>query len=165
MLAAALLLLMFILPAYAAEEGIENGIAGELGTSGETDYYRNLYGLSGETDSDKLLDIPNVTVEDLGARLVEKGGDFVYLLKIAGRYVCLGTFVICCIMIVIGIIGNQRRDSLPGSPSAGIRYHWSNYLRCNLCGHHMRRANRSVHCGLGYFLSISKWICRWKIGY
>ena len=67
-LAAALLLLMFILPAYAAEEGIENGIAGELGTSGETDYYRNLYGLSGETDSDKLLDIPNVTVEDLGNR-------------------------------------------------------------------------------------------------
>lgn len=123
-LAAALLLLMFILPAYAAEEGIENGIAGELGTSGETDYYRNLYGLSGETDSDKLLDIPNVTVEDLGARLVEKGGDFVYLLKIAGRYVCLGTFVICCIMIVIGIIGNHRMlaSAIIGAIISGVIY-------------------------------------------
>lgn len=120
-----LMLLTFILPAYAAEEGIDNAIAGEIGGSGTTtDYYRNLYGLSGETDSNNILDTPNVTVDDLGALLAAKGGDFVYLLKIVGRYMCLGMFIICCIMIVIGIIGNHRMltSAIIGAIVSGLAY-------------------------------------------
>ena len=120
-----LMLLVFILPAYAAGEGIDNGVAGEIGRSDAApDYYRDLFGLSSETDSDSLLDVPNVTVDDLGNRLAAKGGDFVYLIKIAGRYVCLGAFVICCIMIVIGIIGNHRMlaSAIIGAIISGLAY-------------------------------------------
>ena len=83
-----LTLLAFILPAYAAEEGVDNAVADEIGGHNvATDYYRELFGLSNETDSDNLLDVPNVTVDDLGERLAAKAGDFVYLIKIVGRYV------------------------------------------------------------------------------
>lgn len=120
-----LTLLVFILPAYAAEEGIDNAVADEIGGSNvATDYYRELFGLSNETDSDNLLDVPNVTVDDLGERLAAKAGDFVYLIKIVGRYVCLGAFIICCIIIVIGIIGNQRTlaKAIIGAIISGLAY-------------------------------------------
>lgn len=57
-----LTLLAFILPAYAAEEGVDNAVADEIGGNNvATDYYRELFGLSNETDSDNLLDVPNIT--------------------------------------------------------------------------------------------------------
>ena len=139
-----LTLLAFILPAYAAEEGVDNAVADEIGGNNvATDYYRELFGLSNETDSDNLLDVPNVTVDDLGERLAAgaqpdcadadgvgplhiaaKAGDFVYLIKIVGRYVCLGAFIICCIIIVIGIIGNQRTlaKAIIGAIISGLAY-------------------------------------------
>jgi len=124
-LAVALLIIAFILPVYAAEEGIESSVAGEIGEGGGTsDYYKDLYGLSEETDSGNLLNVPNVTIDDLGDRLAAKGGDFVYLIKIVGRYVCLGAFIICCIMIVIGIIGNHRMlvSAIIGAIISGLAY-------------------------------------------
>ena len=120
-----LILLSFILPTYAVGDGIENAVAGEIGRDEtSTDYYRDLFGLSDETDPNGILDVPNVTVDDLGDRLAAKGADFVYLIKIVGRYVCLGAFVICCIMIIIGIIGNRRMLvwAIIGAITAGLLY-------------------------------------------
>lgn len=62
-------------------------------------------GLVNDTISDLA---PNVTTNDIVDRLETKGNDVVTFLKTIGKYVCIGAFVICCILTIIGIIGNHR---------------------------------------------------------
>ena len=51
---------------------------------------------------------PNITTDDIVNRLETKGNDVVTILQTVGRYVCIGAFIICCILTLFGIIGNPR---------------------------------------------------------
>lgn len=51
---------------------------------------------------------PNVTTGTIISRLEAKGNDIVSILQIIGKYVCIAGFIICCILTIIGIIGNKR---------------------------------------------------------
>lgn len=51
---------------------------------------------------------PNVTTDELVGRIEQKSNDVVTILQTVGKYVCFASFIICCMLILIGIIGNRR---------------------------------------------------------
>lgn len=51
---------------------------------------------------------PNVTTETIIKKLGNKGNDVVSILQIIGKFICITGFILCCILIVIGIVGNKK---------------------------------------------------------
>lgn len=125
----AMLCMVFILcgwtvSAFAAER-VESGVASE---SIESKKKPDGGGMSIEqaTDPEYVLGIKggNYSADHIGDKLRNKGMDVVYLLKIVGRYACLAAFVVCCILLVFGIVGNTRlllRSSI-GAIISGVMY-------------------------------------------
>ena len=108
------------LPAFAA--GVETGVAGTIGE--EETYNPNAYELPDDLQPENVLGVPNVTVDDLGNRLIDKGEDVVWLIKIVTRYICLGAFLLSCVFILVGIIGNRKIlvSSILGAVISGVCY-------------------------------------------
>ena len=63
--------------------------------------------LQSELD-DLYSNIPHVTTDDIVGRLENKGNDIVNILQTIGRYVCIAAFIICCLLTLIGVMGNPR---------------------------------------------------------
>lgn len=109
-----LLLLMgcMVVPAFATNgEDVRTGTASNGTNSGTIGSNPN--GNSGDILIDTTNSIineltPNVTTDDIVNRLEEKGNDVVTFLKTIGKYVCIGGFIICCILTIVGIIGNPK---------------------------------------------------------
>ena len=115
-----------LIPAYA-NDGVASDVAGEIAgsTAESADTGRKTERVD-PMDPETVLGIKdgNYSVDYLGDKLEEKGMDVVYLTKIVGRYICLAGFVICVILIVIGIIGNPRillRAAI-GAVISGVAY-------------------------------------------
>lgn len=51
---------------------------------------------------------PDVTTDDVINKLEHKGNDIVRILQIVGQYVCIGAFIICCFLVIVGLMGNKR---------------------------------------------------------
>ena len=111
-----LIAVCMVVPAFAASgDDARTGIAAGGNSSGTSatvpearpGFCGNLGvgGLVNDTINDFA---PNVTTNDIVNRLETKGNDVVTFLKTVGKYVCIGAFVICCILTIIGIIGNHR---------------------------------------------------------
>lgn len=73
-----------------------------LNPGGTQDYVNNeLFGSGGLIDK-------TVTTDTIVGKLESKGNDVVSILQTVGKYVCIAGFVICCILALVGIIGNKR---------------------------------------------------------
>ncbi len=114
-------------PVFATDE-VVSGIAGE--TESKTSVVVNSStSTAGQektfdfTDPYHLHDNP-VTVEQLDAKLNSMGTDVIGIIKTVGRYICLGGFIVCIILLFIGIVGNPRlmARSAIGALCSGIMY-------------------------------------------
>lgn len=117
-----LILSLWTMPAFAAS-GVESGVAGEVSQGTEQE---DTMSIEQASDPEYVLGIKDgdYSVDHIGDKLKNKGMDIVYLLKVVGRYVCLAAFVICCILLVLGIVGNTRmllRSSI-GAIISGVMY-------------------------------------------
>jgi len=117
-----LILSLWTMPAFAAS-GVESGVAGEASQGTEQE---DTMSIEQASDPEYVLGIKDgdYSVDHIGDKLKNKGMDIVYLLKVVGRYVCLAAFVICCILLVLGIVGNTRmllRSSI-GAIISGVMY-------------------------------------------
>lgn len=50
----------------------------------------------------------NVTSADLGEKIAEKGSDVIDIMKIVGRYFCVGGFIYSGIAMFCGLFGNKK---------------------------------------------------------
>lgn len=100
--------------------------SGNNGSSGVTltdpnatqDYINNeLFGGHGVITS-------NVTTDTIVGKLESKGNDVVSILQTVGKYVCIAGFIVCCILTLIGIIGNKRllAGAIIGLVISGLAY-------------------------------------------
>lgn len=121
-----LILSFWTTPTFAAN-GVESGVAGEASQgTGQEDTQNGGMSIEQASDPEYVLGIKDgdYSVDHIGDKLKNKGMDIVYLLKVVGRYVCLAAFVICCILLVLGIVGNTRmllRSSI-GAIISGVMY-------------------------------------------
>ena len=78
----------------------------------------------GDYSPESVLNIPNVSTEDLIERVNTKGNDIILILQTVGRYLCFFGFIICCVMVVIGVIGNRQMltGALIGLIVCGVMY-------------------------------------------
>jgi len=67
---------------------------------------------------------PNVTTDTIRNKLENKGNDIVTLLQMVGKYICIAGFIICCILTLIGIIGNKKllAGAIIGLIISGLAY-------------------------------------------
>lgn len=116
-----LLFLMNTTVAFATDTGF--GTPSESGKEAVTNTTtpNNVYNVP---DPDTVLDLPNVQAEELVGRINEKGNDVVNIVSAVGKWLCLAGFVACCILIVIGVIGNKRMiaGGLVGMFLSGFMY-------------------------------------------
>ena len=101
------------LPAFAAEGETPSGIAGEVTTSQTTTEKTETNKTNGSNFLDvqspeELLDLKEVTVDDIGNKLDEKGMDIIRLMQKVCQYICIAAFIIGAIMFVIGLIANKK---------------------------------------------------------
>lgn len=66
----------------------------------------------------------NVTADDIGQWAESKGQDVINIMKIIGRYFCLGGFIMSCLAMIAGLFGNKRAltAGFIGMILAGIMY-------------------------------------------
>lgn len=88
------------------------------------EYFTGTSGLENVPDPGQVIGAQNVSVDDLGNKLTEKGADIIYLLKIVGQYVCVGAFIISCITFFAGLFGNKKMmfSSVIGALISGVCY-------------------------------------------
>lgn len=69
-------------------------------------------------------EIPKVSVNALSDYLTNKGNDIISVIQTVGRYVCIAAFAICCLLTIIGLIGNKRMlvGALIGLVISGVAY-------------------------------------------
>ncbi len=60
-----------------------------------------------EIATEGLID-KTVTTESFINRIQNKGNDVVHIITVVGQYVCIAAFGICCIITLVGLIGNKR---------------------------------------------------------
>lgn len=72
---------------------------------------------------DGLID-GNVTTDKVIGKLESKGNDVVRILQTVGKYVCIGGFIISCLLLLAGILGNHRLlfAGFVGAIIAGVAY-------------------------------------------
>jgi len=122
-----LFILSFCTMSVFAAGGVESGVAGEVsGSAGREETQNGEMSIEQASDPEYVLGIKDgdYSVDHIGDKLKSKGMDIVYLLKVVGRYVCLAVFVICCILLVLGIVGNTRLllRSAIGAIISGVMY-------------------------------------------
>ena len=67
---------------------------------------------------------PNITTDDIIGRLEDKGNGLVKILQTVGKMVYICSFIVCCGLLVIGVIGNRRMvaGSIIGAILSGVSY-------------------------------------------
>lgn len=122
-----MLLCSLALPAFATD-GVRTGDgAGERPSSTAQNDERNTWNGSvvNDTVDGVINDIaPNVSTDDIVGKLEEKGNDIVTVLQTVGKYVCIASFVLCCFLAVLGLIGNKKMlvGALIGLCLSGLAY-------------------------------------------
>lgn len=121
-----LLAMCMVMPAFAADgDDVRTGTAsGGSTTSAVTE------GTTGHSPINDAVNgvmndfVPTVTTNDIVNRLETKGNDVVLMLQTVGKYVCIGAFIICCLLTIVGIIGNPRLlwAGVIGMIVAGLAY-------------------------------------------
>lgn len=68
--------------------------------------------------------VQKVTTSDLEKRINEKGNDIIHIMQVVGRIACIIGFIICCILTIIGILGNKQlmTGALIGLVICGFAY-------------------------------------------
>jgi len=106
-----LLVMCMVVPAFAAsEEDVRTGIASGGSNPDTSMVTPNNPNNSVDSTVDGIINdfAPNITTNDIVNRLEQKGNDVVTILQTVGKYVCIGAFIICCILTIAGIIGNPK---------------------------------------------------------
>lgn len=57
---------------------------------------------------EELLDIREVSVDEIRDKIDEKGMDVIHIMQKVCQYICIGAFIIGAIMFVIGLIANKK---------------------------------------------------------
>ena len=67
---------------------------------------------------------PNVSTNTIVGKIESKGNDIVSILQTVGKYVCIAAFIVCCILTLVGIIGNKRllAGAIIGLIISGVAY-------------------------------------------
>lgn len=99
--------------AFAVEGETPSGVAGEITSSQTANDATNTEKNKGSNFLDvqspeELLDLKEVTVDDIGNKLDEKGMDIIRLMQKVCQYICIAAFIIGAIMFVIGLIANKK---------------------------------------------------------
>ena len=87
-------------PAFAATD-IRTGTPSESSQATYTAVQGSVSEITGDIT-------PDVTTDDVINKLEHKGNDIVRILQIVGQYVCIGAFIICCFLVIVGLMGNKR---------------------------------------------------------
>jgi tetrahydromethanopterin S-methyltransferase subunit G len=61
-----------------------------------------------EDPADLLGISESLTIEEIGDKLEAKGGQVAKLFQKIGRQICIICFVLCCIVIIISVLGNPK---------------------------------------------------------
>lgn len=108
-----------VAPTYASEVSSVAGqievTSGSSSSSSSSSYvnpatgniFTDDYSGSNILESSGLID-SNVTTADLGKKIAEKGNDVIQIMKIIGKYFCVGGFIISCLAMFCGLFGNKR---------------------------------------------------------
>lgn len=119
-----LLSMSMVVPAIAAPDDVRTGTASGGETAGEADSPSGNSSIQGAVDGVINEFAPAVSADDIVGRLENKGNDVVHILQTAGRYVCIGAFIICCLLTLFGVMGNTRLlwAGVIGMVIAGLAY-------------------------------------------
>ena len=91
---------LMMTPAFAATD-IRTGTPSESSQATYTSVQGSVSEITGDIT-------PDVTTDDVINKLEHKGNDIVRILQIVGQYVCIGAFIICCFLVIVGLMGNKR---------------------------------------------------------
>ncbi len=115
------------LPVFADE--VVSGVAGETESKTSVSVNSSTSDTTGKSKTFNFSDPYNlsenpVTVDQLNTKLNSMGTDVIGIIKTVGRYICLGGFIVCVILLFIGIVGNPRlmARSAIGALCSGIMY-------------------------------------------
>lgn len=100
-----LVALMLTSVAFAADD-VRTGVAMGGGASSAVEENAPYDGFQSRA-TEGLID-QNVTTESFLERIHSKGNDVVDIIIVVGQYVCIAAFAVCCIITIIGLIGNKR---------------------------------------------------------
>jgi len=132
-LALCMMLMSLLVPAFASSD-VRTGNASNGGTvGGGVSASTGQSNGSGSVDgsmSDVVNQVTNelidtsVTTDDIVGRLESKGNDVVRVLQTVGKYVCIGAFMVCCVITLVGIVGNKRLlvGGIIGLVISGVAY-------------------------------------------
>lgn len=125
-LMACLLMMCLSISAFAADDVRQGEVLGEGVNIGEgTDVGQTEGDLIRDTVNDITGELaPTVTTEDIVKRLEDKGNDIVAILQTVGKFICVSSFLVCCALMVIGVIGNRRMltGAVIGAILSGVAY-------------------------------------------
>lgn len=91
---------LMMTPAFAASD-IRTGTPSESSQAAYSAVQGSVSAITGDIT-------PDVTTDDVVNKLEHKGNDIVHILQIVGQYVCIGAFIVCCVLVIVGLIGNKR---------------------------------------------------------
>lgn len=113
----ALIMSAFMMTPVFAASDIRTGTPSESAQSAYTAVQGSVNAITGDIT-------PDVTTDDVVNKLEHKGNDIVRVLQIVGQYVCIGVFIVCCVLLIIGMIGNKRlmTGAILGLIFSGIAY-------------------------------------------
>lgn len=65
-----------------------------------------------------------MTADQVGQKLEEKGNDIINFMKIVGKYICFGGFIMSCLAMIVGIFGNKKAlvSGFIGLTLSGVMY-------------------------------------------
>jgi len=117
----ALLLMVFLLSAFF----MTSAFASDIRTGTPSESSQAAYNAVQTTVNDLTSDITSdVTTDDIVNKLENKGNDIVRILQTVGKFVCIGVFIVCCFLTIIGMVGNKRlmAGAIMGLIFSGIAY-------------------------------------------
>lgn len=100
MVAAMVLCLMMVVPAFAATTG--------SGTLSKSNTPSSGFDYTAPDDPADIFGVEDVSVDDVADKLNAKGNDVVNIIQVVGRWVCIGCAILGIVLCVAGAIGNSR---------------------------------------------------------
>lgn len=91
-----------------ADQEVGSGIAGETNDQETSEGYNGQHGMYDPVSPEDLLDLDQVTTDDLQNKIDEKGSDVINVIIRVCRYICIAAFPIGCIMFILGLLGNKK---------------------------------------------------------
>lgn len=98
--------------------GVGSGVAGDGATTPSSSDVWTV------PTPDELLDLPDVTTQDVVDKLEQKGNDVMTIVQTVGRIVAAVVFIVSFILVVVGAVGDTRlmAKAFVGLAISGIGY-------------------------------------------